>query len=177
MPIITISTIVSIITAYATGQRLANLIIEFSVGQDYAHLNKAFVFFKRYIDSDKSEMNKDLLRNAIREFQYVNKGPNRLHAVANSYYYSAAAHSLLQEYEKANHYLNLLSKIEYNSRITTIAAGRIDDIKIEGKKLQKEIQKLLEIKKVKKKNRCLTSVIMLICLAILSYLLWNKLIV
>lgn len=73
--------------------------------------------------------------------------------------------------------LNLLSKIEYNSRITTIAAGRIDDIKIEGKKLQKEIQKLLEIKKVKKKNRCLTSVIMLICLAILSYLLWNKLIV
>lgn len=129
-------TIVTVLSSYATGQKIGGLLSDWSYGKNIQHLQSGVEHFSNGVDKHDS----DFLEKAILELDYVNENDDRLFVLAYSYLYRAICYTYLLKFSLAYHYLDKLESIDYD--FFTRKKDTIEETKKDGRSFRGEVVKL-----------------------------------
>lgn len=129
-------TIVTVLSSYATGQKIGGLLSDWSYGKNIQHLQNGVEHFSNGVEKHDS----DFLEKAIKELDYVNANDDRLFVLAFSYFYRALCYTYLFKFSLAYHYLDKLESIDYD--YFTRKKDTIEETKKDGRSFRCEVEKL-----------------------------------
>lgn len=131
-------TIVTVLSSYATGQKIGGLLSDWSYGKNIQHLQNGVEYFSKGVDKQDS----DFLEKAIVEFDHVNENDDRLFVLAFSYLYRAMCYTYLFKFSLAYDYLNKLESIDADRGFYTRKKDTIEETKKNGRSFKNEVVKL-----------------------------------
>lgn len=129
-------TIITVVEAYVTGQKVGGLLSEWGYGKNIQHFQNGVENFSIGVENHDS----DFLEKAIAEFDHVNENDDRLFIIAYSYLYRALCYTYLLKFSLAYHYLDKLESVDYD--FFTRKKDTIEDTKNDGRSFRKEVVKL-----------------------------------
>lgn len=129
-------TIVTILSSYATGQKVGGLIADWSYGKNIGHLQNGVEHCSNGIEKHDTVF----LDKAISELDYVNESDDRLFVVAFSYLYRAICYTYLLKFPLAYFYLDKLESIEYD--FFTLKKDTIEETKRDGRSCRADVERL-----------------------------------
>ena len=129
-------TIVTVLSSYATGQKIGGLLSDWSYGKNIQHLQNGVEHFSNGVEKHDS----DFLEKAIFELDHINENDDRLFVLAYSYFYRALCYTYLFKFSLAYHYLDKLESIDYD--FFTRKKDTIEETKRDGQSFRNDVVKL-----------------------------------
>lgn len=129
-------TAITLLSSYATGQKIGGLLANWAYGKNAKHLQKGIEYFFKGIDNHNTEF----IDKAITEFDQIDENDDRLFVVAASYLYRAICYTYLLKFSLAYHFLDKLEAIDYD--FFTRKKDTIEELKSNGRDFRPEIRKM-----------------------------------